>query len=185
MSEETIPQMRETIERLSKDKAGLQTQVDELSGQLRVRDAREAFRAEGYDPKQGDLFAASNPEGEITAEAVNEFAGSFNLQPVAAESQEGESKAADEGDPAPQAPAGSTGLAPAAGGGSLPGDSGSGGPGVKKMTRAEWQNLAATDPAAARAAVASGRVEISGDNPWTGTQVPAGNPYVPVVQGKS
>ena len=31
MSEETIPQMRETIERLSKDKAGLQKQVDDLS----------------------------------------------------------------------------------------------------------------------------------------------------------
>jgi hypothetical protein len=180
MSEETIPQMRETIERLSKDKAGLQKENSELQTQVRVRDAREAFRTAGYEPSQGDLFVAANPDGEITVESVNEFATQFKIQP--AESSGGGDGGSNEEDPASQEPAGSTNLAPASGGGSRPGDS-AGSATEQTMTRAEYMELAATDPAAARAAVASGRVEISGDNPWlrepsTGRK----NPYVPLVK---
>jgi len=174
MSEETIPQMRETIERLSKDKAGLTKQVTELSGNLRVRDAREAFRAEGYNPKHGDLFAANNPEGDITVEAVTSFANSFGLAQVSSSDTpkvvEDDTSTVEDG---------SEDLAALAGGGSRSGDGGAGAADTEKMTRKEWQSLYRTDPAAAKAAVASGRVSVSGEGfaPAGSSLVHGDNPY--------
>lgn len=176
MSEENIPQMRETIERLSKDKSGLQSEVSDLQAQLRVRDARDAFRAEGFTPKNGDLYAAMNPEGEITAEAVVAFADEQGL-PLAGSTQESTEEA---GTTTTEAADGSEALAGMAGSGSGAGEGGAGSASPETLTRQEWQALHATDPAAAKAAVASGRVEITKDNPYVPSSLsaPGVNPYV-------
>lgn len=179
MSEEqNIPQMRETIERLSKDKATLQASVSDLTSQLRIRDAREAFRAAGYNPKHGDLYAAVNPEGELTVEAVAKFAEDQGLPAVESTSSapvEAESAASDAGVETEQ-------LAAMSGGGSRSGDGGAGGAQVEVLTRQAWQELYASDPSAAKAAIASGRVAISRDNPYVANQgLPRGtNPYATV-----
>lgn len=179
MSEDTnIPQMRETIERLSKENAGLKKDNSDLQGQLRVRDARDTMRQAGYNPKHGDLYAAMNPEGEITAEAVSTFAEEQGLPTFTADSAASD----DAGDSTNDGGADTTQLAAMSGSGSRGGDGGAGGADVQTMTRAEWKQLYADDPVAARQAVASGRVEISRGNPIVGgSGSPRGeNPYVTV-----
>lgn len=168
-----IPQMRETIDRLEKKVSSLETDLSSAQGDLRVRDARDAFRVAGYDPRQGDLFAASNPDAEITPENVQSFADQYNLSAVA------EATPSDGGEPTPEVESDSAELAAMAGSGSRSGEGGAGGAASEPMSRAQWQQLYATDPAAAKAAIASGRVEISGDNPYVqGGGLPRGvNPY--------
>ena len=178
MSEETnIPQMRETIERLSKDKAGLETQVKEQAVALRVHAASDAFRGAGYNPNHGKLYAAVNPEGEITAETVVAFAEEQTLSPVDSDTQK---ETDDGGEATSEVKDGSEALSGMAGSGSRAGDGGAGGAQVETLTRQAWQQLYAEDPAAAQAAVASGRVEISRDNVYVkGVGIPKGtNPYV-------
>jgi hypothetical protein len=174
---ENVVQMRETIERLSKDKAGLEKQVTEQTVQLRNFSAMDAFREAGYNPNHGKLYAAVNPEGEITAEAVVAFANEQSLAPVASSTQEetSEGQESTPGEAEEQSK-----LAAMASGGSRVGDPASGGAEVQTLTRQQWQELHATDPTAARAAVASGRVQISKDNVFSGQSLAAGvNPFVP------
>lgn len=170
---QNIPEMRDTIERLSKEKAALTQEVGSLSQELRVRDARDAFAAAGYAKSHGDLFVASNPEAEITAETVVAFADQFGLPTVAS----GESST--DGDSASSQQEDQSGLTSMAGGGSRSGDTGAGGAQVESLTREQWKQLHATDPSAAAAAIASGRVEISRDNPFVkNSGLPRGtNPY--------
>lgn len=177
MSEETnVVEMRKTIERLSKEKSELSTQVGHLQGEVRGYQAADAFREAGYNPAQGELFAAMNPEGEITVEAVAKFAEEKGLPALestpesSTDTQDSTSVDADN----------SANLASMAGGGSRGGDGGAGGANVETLTRQQWQSLHMTDPAAAKQALASGRVEISKDNVFIGGQAaPRGtNPYL-------
>lgn len=174
MSDSTnIPEMRETIERLSKEKAALNTEVVQLKAAVRVRDARDTFRREGFSPEHGDLFAAANPDAEITPEAVVSFADQYNLKAASKEpASEGTSTTEDGPD--------NSDLSQFSGSGSRGGDGGAGGAQVDTLTRDQWKDLYASDPAQAKAAVASGRVEISRDNPFVkGSGLPKGvNPYV-------
>lgn len=179
MSDSTnIPEMRETIERLSKEKAAALKEVADVRKDLRVRDAKDAFAEAGYAKSNGELFVASNPEGEITAEAVVQFADQYDLTPVVTEES-----STDSGDPTPPPADGSSELAPMAGSSSRSGDGGAGGADVETLTRDEWKALQQKDPSAAAAAIASGRVEISAGNPFVrGSGLPKGvNPYAGAV----
>lgn len=180
MSEDTnVAQMRETIERLSKDKAGLKSENESQAKRLREFEAKDVFREAGYNPNHGKLFAALHPEGEITADAVVSFADEQGLPALSTQEDSGDGQ-----DSASQDDAGSQQLSAMAGSGSRAGDGGSGGAQVETLTRQQYKELHAVDPAAARAAVASGRVEISRDNVF-GQNAPAprgSNPYVPNVQ---
>jgi len=172
--EQTVQQMRDTIERLSKDEKATSAENKQLRTDLRVRDAREAFSGEGYNPKHGDLYAASNPEGEFTVEAIDAFAKEMGLAPLEIASK-------DEGEGTSKETDGTENLAAASGGGSRSGDGGAGGSTSEQMTRKDWQQLYLTDPVAAKEAVASGRVQISGDNPHLSrpqTVPSGGNPYL-------
>lgn len=176
MSEENIAQMRETIERLSKDKAGLEKTVAEQTTSLRVFEAREAFREAGYNPNNGSLYAAVHPQGDITSDGIMSFAEEQGLSPVSASTQEAQAAGQET---TTEAAENQTALASMAGGGSRAGDPASGGAEADTLTRQEWQELYANDPAAAKAAVASGRVEISKDNVYLGNRlVPGHNPFV-------
>ncbi len=177
MSDETVPQMRETIDRIRGERNTAQKQVTKLEGEIHVRDAREAFRTGGYDPRHGDLFAAKNPEMEITVENVSTFADEWNLAAV-----EGSSDSTDEGEGTGLVDDGSEALSGMAGSGTASGEGGSDGATEQKMTPTEWKALMMSDPAAAKAAAVSGRVQLSEDNPWLGSdrvRTPSGqNPYV-------
>lgn len=178
MSEETIPQMRETIDSLTTDlgkardseKAALE-QTAELTGQVIALE-------QGFSKAQGSLYAKV-AEGELSAESFVAFAEEQGLpQSQATPGAEGEEgSGSEEGDLATPAE-GSADLANMARGGSRPGES-AGGATSERMTRQEWQELYANDPDAAREAHAKGQVEISRDNPFgEGRAVARGtNPY--------
>jgi hypothetical protein len=184
MSEETIPQMRDQIDTLSKANKDLAAEAVRLEGENRGFAARDAFRNEGYAANHGDLYAAANPEGEITADGVNEFASQFNLPKLeVVATTEGDEGSTDEGDLSSTEGVGSTDLADMARGGSRPGES-AGGATSDGMTRAEWQVLMQTDPAAGKEAVRQGKVQLSSGNPWGDGQpvVPGTNPYSSSVE---
>lgn len=179
MSEETIPQMRETIETLQKQNKEHEGTIAKLQGDLRVRDAREAFRVAGYNPKHGDLFAKDNPgDGEITAEMVAEYASTWDLAPAASESG-----GSDEGKTTTDGGEGTDALSTMSRSGTRAGEGGGGSSTERSMTRQEWMELQATDPVAASAALSQGRVVIStSGNLRSGQEARrGGNPYEPQV----
>jgi hypothetical protein len=176
MSEETIPQMRERIEQLEKQNRDATKALSSLQTENRVLKARDIFQSQGFAPTGGELFAAQNPEGEITPEAVAAFVEKYALGKVEAVEPVTTDPNAEEGAAPPAAP-GAAGLGALSRGGSRAGEGGAGGSGDTPMTRAEWQGLYARDPAAAKAAVASGRVQISKDNVYSGVRPDPGNPY--------
>lgn len=176
MSEEetNIPQMRETIERLTKDKAGLEKTLTEQAKSLRVIAAKEAFRTEGFNPANGKLYAAMVPDGDITAETVLAFAKEQGLSVLDKATQE---SSGDAGDSTSLEAKESANMAAMSGSSSRAGEGGAGGASPEVLTRTKWQELYHADPAAAKQAIASGKVEIS-----DGTPSPRGtNPYVKIA----
>jgi hypothetical protein len=170
--------MREQLDSLTKDIGKVKDENASLAKENRLLKARDIAREAGFDPSRGELFASSNPEVEVTQEAVVEFVGKFNLASASSGAGSAEGASGGQGDPATDQPAGSADLTNMARGGSRPGDS-AGGASTGKMTRQEWQELHANDPAKAREAVRQGQVEISSGNPFgDGRAVAVGaNPY--------
>lgn len=161
MAEETIPQMRERIETLEKQVKTLESVKTDLGKENRTLKARELARDQGYDPTHGELFAASS-DGDITADGLSEFAGRYGLTPTqsgSADSAPAEAEKSVEDD------AGS--LESMSRAGSSAGSPAAAGPGADMMTRQEYNDLAKSNPAAAKEAVAAGRVTLRADNPWT------------------
>lgn len=180
MSEETIPQMRDQIDSLTKANKEAQSTISTLAKENRTLSARDLFRDKGLDPKTATLFVGQH-EGDITPEAVDAFATEFGFGPVSSEGAADDSQEdATDGATSDPAPApGSTDLGKLARGGSGAGDGGAGGSNVETLTRAEYQELATRDPAAAKEAVRLGRVQISKDNVYSGVRPNPGNPYAP------
>ena len=162
MSEETIPQMRERIEALSKQVKDAEKASREAQDKARLYEARDVFREAGYNPKHADLFVKSH-DGDITAEAVGGFAGEYGLAPATAstseESSPEQSETGKDEDPGKD-------LSPFNRAGSGAGEGGAATANDNLMTRDEWEDLNRRDPNAARAALQRGRVQIRKDNPW-------------------
>lgn len=184
MAEETIPQMRERIDKLTDENKDLKSQLESKDSEIRVRDAREAFRKAGYNPKHGDLYAKDNPEGEITPDDVASYAEEWDLHPVETESESTDSTQEDSsqgGDGSTsEADDGSDALSSLNRSGSRSGQGGGGSSDDKTYTRQEWAELNRTDPVKAAAALNQGRVETSGSpNARSGQDLGRGdNPYV-------
>jgi len=177
MSEETIPQMREQIDALTKQLKEANNSGSKLAKENRVLKARDIFREQKLDPKKADLFVGQH-EGDVTEEAVVAFAQEYGFEVVApegaGEGSEGEPSGEESGS---EAAPGSEELGKLARGGSRAGDGGAGGAAVETLTRQEWQALMKRDPAAGKEAVRRGRVQISKDNVFSGTTPDPGNPY--------
>lgn len=180
MSEETIPQMREALDKANERIKDLENTNGDLSTENRRLLARDLAVGQGYDASRGDLFASANPDSEITAEALDSFVTQFNLGSTQAEGEEGAGSGEEsgEGDQTQGASDGSEALGQMSRGGSRPGDS-AGGAQPEMMTRQDWQELHANDPIAAQEAVRQGRVEISKGNPFGDAKSVArgSNPY--------
>jgi hypothetical protein len=179
MSEETIPQMRERIERLEKAEKEITSQRDSLRKENAQLKARDAFREEGYPASYGDLYAGQNGDAELTSESLDAFVTAFGLTKATAQSTGEESTS--KGESESEAESGNADLALLARGGSRAGEGGVGSSTQAPMTRAEYMELAQTDPNAAKVAVSQGRVQLSRDNPYVPSQgrVSGPNPYVP------
>lgn len=184
MSEgENIPQMREQIESLTKDLTSSREKTAVVEKDNRRLLARDLAREQGYEASRGELFAAANPDAEVTAENLDAFVQLHNLG-KASESGDGGAGSSSEGGNDPTGASNvSSDLAQMSRGGSRPGDS-AGGATQEKMTRQAWQALHQTDKTAAREALRQGRVEIDPGNPWGDPRpvAPGVNPYAPSVQ---
>lgn len=155
MADETIPQMRERIDKQN-------TEISDLRSQLRTFEAREAFRDAGLKPEFGDLFAAqADDKTAINTETASAFAEQYGLGASIVQ-EEAEVEEAPQTEEESGAPAGSE-LASMSSGGTSAGDGGAatGGP---TMTRQEWIALQQTDPAAAQSALMRGQVQLREDN---------------------
>ncbi len=177
MTEETIPQMRETIDRLQKDLRAQAAKQEELVATNRSLTAREVARQANFDPKVGELYAKTS-DGDLTAEGLTAFATELGLPQLVAEAAEAAAESPAEVEESAPETVGGADLATMSRGGSSQ-SPGAGSATEEAMTRAEWTELSRTDPVAAREALAKGRVQISRDNPYApgGNQRP-GNPFV-------
>lgn len=156
---DTVPQMRERIDQQNEQLKAKEQELAELKAQLRTSNARELFREQGLSPKHAELFAATNPEGELTPEAVQEFATSYGLATPADEPSEA-AEAPQEGtteDPG-------EGLSAFSGAGSQGQAGEAATPRKTKLTRDEWKALQKSDPAAAKNALLNGQVELNPNN---------------------
>ena len=161
MAEETVPQMRARIEEQNKELSELRRAVQEKDGAIRRFEAREVFREAGLPAQHADLYTAANPEGEITKDGILEFANAYNLAPQAESEPEPAEEATEEtaSDPG-------SGLEAFSGGGSRGGSEAAATPRPNKLTKEEWYDLQKTDPAAAKARLLAGEVELNPDNPY-------------------
>lgn len=157
---DSVPQMRERIDQQNEQLKAREQELQELKSQLRTANARELFREQGLSPKHAELFAATNPEGELTPESVQEFATSYGLAPQAAEPSE----AGDTPEPQTTEDDPGEGLSAFSGAGSRGQAGDAATPRTTKMTRDEWKALRDRDPAAAKVAIANGQVELNPNN---------------------
>ena len=172
---DTVPDLRVHADKLTKDLEKAQEALVTEQVKNRGFAARDAFKDAGYEPKFADLYVQAEPKGELTAEAIKVWTGTFGLEPETA-SEDGK-----DGTKITKEAPGSTALADLGRGGSTAdGGAGSSTEG-KRITVQEWQALTKTDPGAAREAVANGLVKLRPDNAWVRgyTLSPTGeNPYI-------
>lgn len=177
MSEETIPQMRETIDRLAKDNKSLTIERDDAVAEVRSLNAKEFARLGKFTANAGELYA-KNYEGELSAEGLVEFAAGLGLT---AEKETtpppGEEKPPEKTEEAGAEAPGSPDLSKMSGGGSTT-EGGAGGVTEELMTREEWTELSRTDKVAAATALAQGKVKLLKDNPYAGNTQRPGNPWL-------
>ncbi len=122
---------------------------DDAVNELRTFKASTHFEKAGLGEKQASLFLKTNPEAEITAEAVSAFIDEYGFVTTPVETEAAptpEAKPADEGLGAFSAAAGSAtaGAAPAA---------------QPKMSKTDFAQLLIDNPQQAAAAYAKGQVE--------------------------
>jgi hypothetical protein len=153
---------------LTKTKASLETALTVNKG----FQAKEVFATAGFESNLADLYVSANPEGKLSPEAATEWAKGFGFVPKTKETKEIEAEGGTE-----TVTDGSEQLADMGRGGSSPGGAGQPPPAKDTMSRTEWQQLYTRDPVAAKKAVADGKVEIRGDNPYAKDYVQGENPY--------
>jgi len=145
-NEESIPNLREALDKATSDKNTLQDQFNEVSGELKGMKAKEAFRAGGFQDSHAELFLKANPEAEINNDTVTEFVTSYNLTPQSAPVEQSAGltdigKVADNSSPAV------IGTAEAG-----------------KMTKQQYKKLQVSDPTLAHEALLKGNVQMREDN---------------------
>ncbi len=156
-----VKELESALDTASKENDTLTEGNRELNTENRTLRAEGLFRARDLPSSQAALFVASNPEVDITDEAVDEFVETYKLAPVSEEggseekSTAGKSETSKEGE----------GLESMSGAGTRPGEGGkSSTPG--SITKDEYKALHKENPAAARQALQQGRVELRPDNYW-------------------
>lgn len=167
-SDEAIQNMKEQIERLEKaiedaqaTNAELANANTQLSTENKTLQAKGLFRDLKYSTKQAELFVQTlGEDGEITEEAVREFAEAYDLSPLGSESGSEGEEGAGEGEPKTD----DSNLSSMARAGSRSGAGSPSGVGKGSMTRDEWMQLQKENPAAADQALKGGRVQLREDN---------------------
>lgn len=139
-----MKQLRRHANKLEKDlktaqaeNEELRTFRDEFNNAKRTEKAAAVFTELGLNPAHVKFWQLENPEAEIDAVEVGKWAVENGFAQATTE-------APDQG----------SGFTPTTTPDATP-------PGAKRLTNAEWQQLAASDPAAAQLAFQKGRVDLS------------------------
>jgi len=145
-NEESIPNLREALDKAKSDNSALQEQFNQVSGELKGMKAKEAFRAGGFQDSHAELFLKANPDAEINNDTVSEFVTSYNLSPQSApvEQSAGLNNMGQVADNASPSVVGT--------------------PEGGKMTKEQYKKLQVNDPTAAHEALIQGKVEMRDDN---------------------
>ena len=159
MSEETLAQLREQFDSVSKELGKSKKTNEDLMKENRSLKARDAFRSAELSPDLADLFVAASPDAELTVESAKEFATKYGISSTPVEPPEaGESK---EVTPTPE----TKGLELIARAGSGAGQGGQQTADDQTLSSSEFVALLKKDKAAAQAALAKGLVRVRDDNP--------------------
>lgn len=182
MSDETVTQLRETLEASQKELKKLSRANEDLVKENRALQAREALRGAELDPKLADLYLGVNPEGEIDVEAVKTFAASYGIATTKAIQEE---SVEDESNGAKKDPPVEEGLANIGRVGSRGGEGGQPPVGTKLLSTSEFLELQRSDPSEASKALAEGRVKLRSDNPMAvgGTSPFTARTFIPSQDG--
>lgn len=153
--------MRERIEQQNEELSALRREKSELASTVRQYQARDTFREVGLEAKHADLFIKAQPEGDITVEAVTEFAQQYDLVPGTVP----ETNGAEEATPETTADPGA-GLEAFSRGGSRAGSDAAASVPTDTLTKEQWRDLQRENPAAAADALRRGKVLLNKDNPF-------------------
>ena len=153
---EAPAELREARDRAVERAAEAEARAAEAEAKYRNLSAQTAFKEVGLSEKHAELFLKANPEADITAEAVSDFAHEYSL--VTQPAPENDEQPARE--PAPNPDLGAAAFAGAAGSSTA----GSAPPADAKMSQEDFQVLLATNPSAAAQAYQEGRVERNAQN---------------------
>ena len=149
LSNESIPNLRDALDKAGQKYSDLENQFGEVNAELRQYKAKEVFRNSGYSEKHAELYVKSNPEAEFTNEAIQEFVTSYDLKPSTGQQEVNEenlNQMSSVAEP-PSSQVGEVGMA----------DTG-------KMSKSEYKQLQSKDPTAAHEALIQGRVQFREDN---------------------
>ncbi len=72
---EGMKELREALDRAN-------TERDQAQADLRTFSTSVTFKEQGYTPKHAELYLKTNPEGDVSAEAVQAFANEYGLAPT-------------------------------------------------------------------------------------------------------
>jgi hypothetical protein len=148
--ENTTPKdLREAYDRAEARATEAELAAKTAKDELRQFQAQVTFEKQGLTPKHADLFLKTNPDAEVTQDAVHAFVEEYGLAPA---------PAAVPAEDAPATPAGIPQLnAFQEAGGS--GTQGSAPAAAPKMSKADFQKLLETNPQEAAKAYVEGRTE--------------------------
>ena len=182
MSDGTPKDLREAFESLQKEHEKLQKKNESLASENRTLKASNAFRDAELSPDLADLYVAANPDAsDISVDEALSFAQKYGIQggAVPAASDDGQDDGAEQEPQVTKQEPDRSGLENIARAGSGAGGTGQPPASDKTLTRDEFLTLQRDNPAAARQALAEGRVKLRADNPLAeGSNAPLGsNPF--------
>jgi hypothetical protein len=152
MSEPVVEAPKELRE--ARDRAVERAEAAEKAAQAAISELRQfkaevTFQEAGLTPKHAELFLTANPEAEVTAQAITDFAAEYGLVPA----QSNDPAPSNEPQPNPDRQAAAIG---GAAGSQMAGAAPAAQP---KMSAGDFEKLLAENPQAAAEAYVKGLVE--------------------------
>jgi hypothetical protein len=146
---EAPKELREARDRAVERAEEAEARAQALQSELRQFKAQVTFEKVGLTPKHADLFLKANPEAEVTAEAISDFANEYGLVP------------AQHDDPTPtgEVPPNPDAMAAAISGAAGSQTAGAAPAAQPKMSKADFNKLLVENPQAAAEAYTKGLVE--------------------------
>lgn len=145
---QTPKDLREALDRAEARTAEAEKVAQAAQSQLRTFQAQVTFEKQGLTPKHADLFLKTNPDAEVTPDAVQAFVEEYSLAPASP-------APAEEAQPKPAGNPSLSAFQEASGGGTQ----GHAPVASPKMSKQDFEKLLETNPQEAAKAYMEGRTE--------------------------